>query len=743
MAEQTTDRALVRFEAEGQERLVTAWEKAAKAAQVAAGAVERFENVSKKGAASAAGGFGAVGTALLALKGPLGAVTAAAKVVMDTVGSLAKAVLYGLKWIWERLEDIAGAVWNLATRMAKAAGIIGAAWAAAVGLVAAAGIDMRLTATRATIAISKMLGSRAMGEGFISDLRAEARTSALTFKDLLPVSQQLVAAYGPSGLGKVIPTIRAFGDAAVMLGADVAAQERALLGFRQLLMSPKGPIMQDLRQISENLAGFDLYGALRKAFGTSDTEALQRAKVTGKQAADVIIKAMEENFGGAQKVMSKQLPIIVSNWRDAFNEIAGSITGGLLTALTKAADRILGVLDNISQNKAILQALSIPMTIIGNSILYLTEKLMGLKGSFEALISSGKWATFWGRVAEGVRVFLGYMGAAIDWVGANWPKVWGAVSGFIVNAIDWIVRATKGLIGVWDYLTGPVAGKLIKTLQSDISTAVITAVNWFITFSNKVNRYMAYARVAVFGFAAAVLMSMSGASAIITLTAQTFLKAIEAIGSAMSRIPATAGFGQGLVDAAKSARGFLVNATADLMKASDAARKGFGQALADAGKPDAKLIDINVIAGKFKASPFGQLLEGATDAFKQGFGSSGMPGWLSGVAPAAVNLLSPLADALPPAVKPLSPDAAAASKATGNALESAISKVIGGGEEARRAIGGWRLSSRGGTGRPSFDVKIRFEGTGNLQTDLEKAIESGIKQIIEQMIRHTATVGAG
>ena len=63
----------------------------------------------------------------------------------------------------------------------------------------------------------------------------------------------------------------------------------ALLGFRQLLT--KGvPQQEELNQIGENL-GVNVTKMLQQAFGTSNTEVLQKAGVTGMQVGDAIVRA--------------------------------------------------------------------------------------------------------------------------------------------------------------------------------------------------------------------------------------------------------------------------------------------------------------------------------------------------------------------------------------------------------------------------------------------------------------------
>lgn len=273
---------------------------------------------------------------------------------------------------------------------------------ASLTAVARAGVDMNVTLERSGRAFTKILGSPKSSKALVSALKEEAKVSALTFKELLPLAQSVAAAYGPEGIGKVIPTIRAFGDTAVTLGADSGAVDRALIGFRQLITSTK-PMAEELRQITENLPGFNAKEALEAAFGTSSTEVLGRAGVTGRQVGEVVVKAMQESFGGAQAEAAKTLPVLMSNITDAFDMFAATLTTTFTPQLTKAASLFYKFLNDLPNNKELMNALATPFEVFGQILVELLKNLPKFAKFLKSFLTTDNIIRFFANLAGTAR----------------------------------------------------------------------------------------------------------------------------------------------------------------------------------------------------------------------------------------------------------------------------------------------------------------------------------------------------
>ncbi|HEY3281389.1 MAG TPA: tape measure protein [Armatimonadota bacterium] len=262
------------------------------------------------------------------------------------------------------LEGLRGVGWGLTAAFGGM--VLGMA------AVAKSGTDMNVTLTQTQAALTLITGSSGGAAKLIKDLRREALSSRLEFKEMLPIAQSLAAAYGPNGLGKVIPTMRAFGDTATALGISRDAQERALLGFRQIL-SRGSASQQDLNQVLLNMPGLNVAGVLKRRFGTADTEALQRAHVTGQQVADALVAGMQQQFGGAQQKLAGTLPMILSNFGDAFNEFTSRLTSKFTPDITKALGTILKSFTALTQDAQAMTALRAPFDALGDTMLRLSE----------------------------------------------------------------------------------------------------------------------------------------------------------------------------------------------------------------------------------------------------------------------------------------------------------------------------------------------------------------------------------
>lgn len=304
------------------------------------------------------------------------------------------------------LQKVTAGVANLTKTAGVTAGVGLASLSAALGLIAKRGLDFNLTVADASTALTQLLGSSSAATRFLGELQVEAAKSKPTLQELVPLAVQLVQAYGPAGLGKVLPTIRAFGDAAaIAAGGDTNRMGLALLGFRQLLNRGQAQ-QEEINQIGENL-GVNVSGILKNAFGTADTETLAKAQVTGAQVADAIVAGLQRQFGGAQLRMAGTGPGLLSNIQDALDSITGRLTQGLGRSLNQAYTLVLGFLNKFQTSAAgsqIMDVLARGFTAVGDAVAYAATKLPALLAQV---------VPFLGSVAQGIASMIRFSATII------------------------------------------------------------------------------------------------------------------------------------------------------------------------------------------------------------------------------------------------------------------------------------------------------------------------------------------
>lgn len=321
-----------------------------------------------------ADGFRAAVNAIRSLAQQAAARLAAMGLSFEGAARLASAAM-------NRLRDALLGVLGVARTVAMVLG--GGLFAGLFGI-AGAGVSMNEALSGAEIALTKMLGSAKGAAGFIAELRKEAVTSSLTFKEMLPIAQSLVAIYGPQGLGRVIPTMRAFADTATALQLPQEAVQQALFGFRQLLSSPT-PQKEELNQINEALPGANILSLVRDRFGAVDGDDLAKVGATGQSVGAAIIEGLQKSFGGSQAKLSGSLGMIGSGILDTGTDIAASVTQGLTGSLRRAGALLKEFLELISRNERILGFLRMIFDAVGRALEMAAGQLEKFVGWLEKL----------------------------------------------------------------------------------------------------------------------------------------------------------------------------------------------------------------------------------------------------------------------------------------------------------------------------------------------------------------------
>lgn len=407
--------------------------------------------------------------------------------VVRGVGSLGAGVLHAAGAVANRLNQ---ALQTLGRLLAGTALAGTAAATAALIAFAKAGVSMNVTLDGAQAALSRMTGSSRNAVQLLGGLRQEAMASSLTFKEMLPIAQSLVGVLGAGGLGQVIPIMRAFGDTAAALQVSRGGLQNALLGFRQMLGKPLVQ-QEEVNQINESLPGANISGILTRAFGTSDTEVLQKAGVTGQQAGAAIIRGLQQAFGGSQAAAAGSIPMLFSAIQDSVNDLSGIVSRDLTRSIQRAMAAFSGFLNNIQRSRVGTAALkilkqvldgvgagfetlisSVPrllaafvsmaqapgLTQFSRTVLRIFSDIQDKSGDAFTMIARA-WDKLWGGAADLLefsrRLFvaiLAGLGASVRGMGIQWAEVWGRMAGWTKNAVKIIGGSIAGVVGVFEDL---------------------------------------------------------------------------------------------------------------------------------------------------------------------------------------------------------------------------------------------------------------------------------------------------
>ncbi|MCL6611174.1 MAG: tape measure protein [Peptococcaceae bacterium] len=211
---------------------------------------------------------------------------------------------------------------------ASAAGVMAgiAGWqglTAAIRGTIGAGISFNAQLEQTQIAFRTLTGSAAEAQKMIEDLREFTKSTPFEFPQLQQAATRLMALGFASK--DVLPMLKAIGDAASGLGIGAEGINRITLALGQ--MAAKGKVTgEEIMQLQE--AGIKADEILAKAWGKSTAEIVKMREdglIPAGQAIEALIKGMEENFPNMMVEQNKSFTGMMSNIKDAFNDLFGRI----------------------------------------------------------------------------------------------------------------------------------------------------------------------------------------------------------------------------------------------------------------------------------------------------------------------------------------------------------------------------------------------------------------------------------
>lgn len=234
-----------------------------------------------------------------------------------------------------------------ATKVGAAAAI------AAIGGLATAGIKYNATIEQSAASFKILLGSASAANDMVSQLQSIAVNSPFEFTGLQNSAKTML------GMGiqanNIIPYMNTLGDAVAAVGGNTETINGIALALGQI--QAKGKISaEEMNQLAER--GIPAWQILSKQMGKPASE-LMKMSQNGQLFADktlpLIMKGLDERFGGSMKEMSKTFTYGLANMRESLQMILGKITAPLFSIIGADLAGLNEKLDKMNKDGSLQQ----------------------------------------------------------------------------------------------------------------------------------------------------------------------------------------------------------------------------------------------------------------------------------------------------------------------------------------------------------------------------------------------------
>ncbi len=348
-------------------------------------------------------------------------------------------------------QVIGGVLWNAVSRvfgfMATAAKVAVVGLTAAMGLLARQGIAVHTSLASSERGLTLLLKSSTAAKQVMAALRKEAEQSAFELVPLAEMAQRL-AAFGFAAQD-IVPMIRTLGDVAAGLGGGQPMIDRLIIALGQI--KAKGILSgEEAMQLTE--AGINV----RQILGIPQGMDIAKAGISADDAILRLLAGMERTFGGMQAGAMQDLPGLLSNIKDAIDNITASVTGGLNESLKRAAAYVLEFLGNLEKTAAgrtLLNALRQAFDTVGKAIEALVARLPSLVEWLANLLQSDRLVEFRDRAIDAFQKLWGAAQKVVKWLAENWPAIWETIKSTTIVGVKVIGGALAGVWNVFKELT--------------------------------------------------------------------------------------------------------------------------------------------------------------------------------------------------------------------------------------------------------------------------------------------------
>jgi tape measure domain-containing protein len=201
--------------------------------------------------------------------------------------------------------------------------------------------------------LTAVSGSSEAAEKQLARLKEVAKLPGLGFREAIQGSINLQAA----GLSaeRAEAALKAFGNALATVGKGKSELDGVILALSQI--ESKGKVSaEEINQLAERVP--QIRQIMLRAFGTADTEVIQRAKITSRQFIDTVVNELAklpQVTGGARNTFE--------NLRDSIEQsllpLGNKLLETILPAIEKLTPKILGLLEGFQKLSPETQQLAI------------------------------------------------------------------------------------------------------------------------------------------------------------------------------------------------------------------------------------------------------------------------------------------------------------------------------------------------------------------------------------------------
>jgi len=188
------------------------------------------------------------------------------------------------------------------------------------------------------------------------------------------------------GLDPTIESMQTLVDVSVIFGEDAMPRVARALGQMQTLGKLSA---EELNQLSE--AGINARKYLKKAFGTSNAQEINKTGVEIKKVIKVITEGLKEDFGGAAKSAMGTWMGVKNEFESIITEMARTLAdSGVFETVKKSIREISKVMGEWLKHQKELMAAGLPnfFDSVSNSLKAIVPSIKGIVGGFKML--SGK-----------------------------------------------------------------------------------------------------------------------------------------------------------------------------------------------------------------------------------------------------------------------------------------------------------------------------------------------------------------
>lgn len=303
-------------------------------------------------------------------------------------------------------------------------------------------LDFNVTMEQARIGFETMLGSASRAESLLSNLASFAERTPFEFSGLLDASKRMLA-LGFSA-DRIIPTLRAVGNAAAGLGAGQQGIDRIILALGQ--MQAKGKVTgEEMRQLTE--AGIQAWDILAESMGKSTQEVMSlasRGLIPADRAVQALVEGMETRFPNMMAQMEDSWKGITSTISEVWKMTLGEVTNSLFE---RAKEWLKGVRDTMVRFREAFRA---------GGLSYAIEQTFGAKAAASINTLASALKGLWGIVSGTAQTIVRYWSV----IG---PLTMGVVKAFLAfKAATFVVNAAAAAVRTFTMANLAMHGSLVN-----------------------------------------------------------------------------------------------------------------------------------------------------------------------------------------------------------------------------------------------------------------------------------------